>query len=77
MRQLIHAKKMELQQKLELVIMQNVGDEEKKDLAALAMVKKYSMLPYVPDVTVQLMMGNSRDRLQSCYCVIMDWRAAY
>ncbi|KAK8826788.1 hypothetical protein WA556_004377 [Blastocystis sp. ATCC 50177/Nand II] len=51
LRQLTHAKKVELQQKLELVIMQNAGDEERKDLAALAMVKKYSVLPYVPDMT--------------------------
>lgn len=48
---------MELQQKLELVIMQNAGDEEKKDLAALAMVKKYSVLPYVPDMTVRFLLG--------------------
>ena len=52
MRQLVHAKKMELQQALELTILQNVGDSEKKLLASLAMIKKYSLLPYVPDMTV-------------------------
>lgn len=43
---------MELQQKLELVVLQTAGEEELLLMASLVMNLNYGMVPYVPSLKV-------------------------
>ena len=51
---MLHANKVELQQKLELVVLQTAGEEELLMMASLVMNLNYGMIPFVPTVKVSL-----------------------
>lgn len=52
LKQMLHANKVELQQKLELVVLQTAGEEELLLMASLVMNLNYGMVPFVPSLKV-------------------------
>lgn len=69
---MLHANKVELQQKLELVVLQTAGEEELLMMASLVMNLNYGMIPFVPTVKVslQIWLINCRKRVVYFWSII-------
>ena len=71
LKQMLHANKVELQQKLELVVLQTAGEEELLQMASLVMNLNYGLIPFVPSLKVgELKLFKCRKRVACFWSII-------